>query len=96
MANRFRVLSVSDPERLVLEQQVRATGSPARQVDRARIVLLSRSACPLRRSESGRLFGTASTPSSSRTTTRPTWTGFSGGASPTPSSSIACWPGMKP
>jgi transposase len=46
MANRVRVLSVSDPERLVLERQVRAKGSPARQVERARIVLLAAQGLP--------------------------------------------------
>ena len=37
---------MSDDERLVLEQRVRAKGSPAREVERARIVLLSAEGLP--------------------------------------------------
>jgi len=55
MANRVRVLSVSDHEQLVLEQQVRAKGSPARAVERARIVLLSADGLPGK--QIGRLVG---------------------------------------
>lgn len=41
MPNRVRVLAVCDGDRAELERRVRAKGSPARVVERARIVLLS-------------------------------------------------------
>ena len=41
MANRVRVLTVSERDRQELERRVRSKTLPARQVERARIVLLS-------------------------------------------------------
>jgi transposase len=41
MPNRVKVLTVSDAERVELTRRVRAKGSPAREVERARIVLLA-------------------------------------------------------
>ncbi|CAN5318306.1 IS630-like element ISMsm5 family transposase [soil metagenome] len=45
MANRVKVLSVSERDRDELERRVRAKSSPARTVERARIVLLSADGC---------------------------------------------------
>jgi len=55
MANHVRVLSVSDRDLLALQRQVRAKGSPARAVERARIVLLAADGLPGK--EIGRLVG---------------------------------------
>src|SRR6059058_5558381 len=55
MANRVRVLAVSDRDRSVLERQARAKGSAARAVERARIVLLAADGLPGK--EIGRLVG---------------------------------------
>jgi hypothetical protein len=41
MPNRVRILEVSESDRVVLEKRVRDRGAPARDVQRARIVLLS-------------------------------------------------------
>src|SRR5665811_2465644 len=46
MANRVRVLAVSDADRAELARRVRAKGSPAREVERARIVLLAADGVP--------------------------------------------------
>ena len=46
MANRVRVLAVSDVDRVELARRVRAKGSPAREVERARIVLLAADGVP--------------------------------------------------
>jgi len=46
MPNRVRVLSVTEEQRAVLLKQVRAKGSPARVVERARIVLLAADGTP--------------------------------------------------
>src|SRR5665647_1260411 len=46
MANRVRVLTVCDADRVELARRVRAKGSPARQVERARIVLLAADGVP--------------------------------------------------
>jgi hypothetical protein len=44
MPNRVRVLMVPDAERAELERRARSEGAPARVVERARIVLLPRTA----------------------------------------------------
>jgi transposase len=41
MPNRVRVLEIPESDRVVLERRVRDRGAPARDVQRARIVLLS-------------------------------------------------------
>ena len=41
MPNRVRILEVSDSDRVVLERRVRDRGAAARDIQRARIVLLS-------------------------------------------------------
>jgi transposase len=41
VANRVRTLALTDEQRVVLQRQVRSKGSPARAVERARIVLLA-------------------------------------------------------
>jgi len=46
MPNRVRVLTVSDGDRAELARRVRAKGSPAREVERARIVLLAAEGVP--------------------------------------------------
>ena len=46
MANRVRVLTVCDADRVELARRVRAKGSPAREVERARIVLLAADGVP--------------------------------------------------
>ena len=46
MPNRVRVLTVTDAERVELTRRVRAKGAPAREVERARIVLLSADGVP--------------------------------------------------
>src|SRR5680860_798397 len=46
MPNRVRVLTVCDADRVELARRVRAKGSPAREVERARIVLLSAEGVP--------------------------------------------------
>src|SRR5665648_591820 len=46
MANRVRVLTVSDADRVELAGRVRAKGSAARDVERARIVLLAADGVP--------------------------------------------------
>ena len=46
MANRVRVLTVCDADRVELARRVRAKGSPAREVERARIVLLAAEGVP--------------------------------------------------
>src|SRR5680860_600380 len=46
MPNRVRVLTVCDADRVELARRVRAKGSPAREVERARIVLLAAEGVP--------------------------------------------------
>jgi len=46
MPNRVKVLTVTDAERVELTHRVRAKGAPAREVERARIVLLSAEGVP--------------------------------------------------
>src|SRR5665811_1283875 len=46
MPNRVRVLTVSDGDRAELARRARAKGSPAREVERARIVLLAAEGVP--------------------------------------------------
>ncbi|NMM31274.1 MAG: helix-turn-helix domain-containing protein [Cellulomonas sp.] len=46
MPNRVRVLAGSDADRVELARRVRAKGSPAREVERARIVLLAAEGVP--------------------------------------------------
>src|SRR5665647_2302119 len=46
MPNRVRVLTVSDADRVELARRVRAKGSAARDVERARIVLLAADGVP--------------------------------------------------
>ena len=46
MPNRVRVLTVSEADRVELARRVRAKGSPAREVERARIVLLAAEGVP--------------------------------------------------
>src|SRR5665648_797983 len=46
MPNRVKVLTVSDADRVELARRVRAKGSPAREVERARIVLLAAEGVP--------------------------------------------------
>src|SRR5665648_856385 len=46
MPNRVRVLTVCDGDRAELARRVRAKGSPAREVERARIVLLAAEGVP--------------------------------------------------
>src|SRR5665648_1208869 len=46
MPNRVRVLTVCDGDRVELARRVRAKGSPAREVERARIVLLAAEGVP--------------------------------------------------
>ncbi len=46
MPNRVRVLEISEPERRELRRRLRAKGAPAREVERARIVLLAAEAVP--------------------------------------------------
>jgi transposase len=46
MANRVRTLTIAEHDRRVLARQVRAKGAPAREVERARIVLLAADGLP--------------------------------------------------
>jgi hypothetical protein len=46
VANRVRTLLLTDDQRAVLLRQARAKGSPARVVERARIVLLAADGVP--------------------------------------------------
>ena len=46
MANRVRVLTVPEVDRVELARRVRAKGSPAREVERARIVLMAAEGLP--------------------------------------------------
>jgi hypothetical protein len=58
MANRVRVLSVSDGDSVDLERQVRARGSVARAGNEPGSCFWPRMACPVRRSGGCRLLGT--------------------------------------
>jgi CRP-like cAMP-binding protein len=46
MANRVRTVALTDEQRAVLQRQVRRRGAPAREVERARIVLLAADGVP--------------------------------------------------
>jgi transposase len=46
MANRVRTVALTDEQRAVLQRQVRRKGAPAREVERARIVLLAADGVP--------------------------------------------------
>jgi hypothetical protein len=46
MPNRVRTLLLADDDRAVLLRRVRAKGAPAREVERARIVLLAADGVP--------------------------------------------------
>jgi hypothetical protein len=46
MANRVRTVALTDGQRAVLQRQVRRKGAPAREVERARIVLLAADGVP--------------------------------------------------